>query len=447
MKVVYRIPNIAFSMLVFISLSGCFATQLRRAAKKGRTSQIQSLLDKGVDINEFHEQWSHGATALESAIAGGHLETVNLLLARGADVNGPKDFGRTPLDLAEMYGNIGIIRVLKNAGGINSNSKGGGLITEDASRETAGNTGENREMFTVARKVNHESAGAGMLSAAPAQKSSIKTVENPRRAETSADPTPNRVIQSDIDELPSIRVPTKTKAHAIVIGVSNYREKLPQADFADNDARLVSKYLTQVLGYQDENVVTIINDRAAKGDFEKYIESWLPNRVEKGDEVFIYYSGHGAPNPTTGDAYLVPYDGDPTYLEKTAYPIKKMYTQLAMLPTNKITVVMDSCFSGAGGRSVIAKGAKPLVTIVDGGALPSNIVVLSASAGDQISHSYDEKGHGLFTYFFLKGLAQEAGKRNVNMKEIFDYAGPQVSRIARREYNSDQVPQWKGIEH
>jgi len=32
------------------------------------------------------------------------------------------------------------------------------------------------------------------------------------------------------------------------------------------------------------------------GDFVKYFEKWLPNNVEKDSTVFVYYSGHGAPD-------------------------------------------------------------------------------------------------------------------------------------------------------
>ena len=35
------------------------------------------------------------------------------------------------------------------------------------------------------------------------------------------------------------------------------------------------------------------------------------------------------------------------------------------------------------------------------------MTVMSASSGDQISSTYDEKGHGLFTYFMLKGIKNE----------------------------------------
>jgi hypothetical protein len=66
-----------------------------------------------------------------------------------------------------------------------------------------------------------------------------------------------------------------------------------------------------IIDYQEENIVTLTNENATKGGLEKYLDQWLKNVVEKNGTVFIYYSGHGAPNAVTGDAYLVPYDGDP----------------------------------------------------------------------------------------------------------------------------------------
>lgn len=241
---------------------------------------------------------------------------------------------------------------------------------------------------------------------------------------------------SDVDQVPSAR--SKRKGHAVIIGIERYRTKLPLADFAAGDASLMGKYATAVLGYPEENVVVLNNDSAAKSDFDKYFDKWLPNRVEKDDEVFVYFSGHGSPNATTGDAFLVPYDGDPTYLEETGYPLAKLYAALGKLPTKKVTVVLDSCFSGAGGRSVLAKGARPLVAVKTAEA-GAGITVIAASSADQISNSYQEKGHGLFTYFFLKGLKE----KGADMKAAFEYLKPEVAKVARRQYNTEQEPQWR----
>ena len=109
------------------------------------------------------------------------------------------------------------------------------------------------------------------------------------------------------------------------------------------------------------------------------------------------------------------------------------------LPTTKVTVVLDSCFSGAGGRSVLAEGARPLVTVMAAEA-PSGITIIAASGGDLIRYADEEKGHGLFTYFFLKGLKE----KGADMRAAFDYLKPEVAKVARRQYNADQEPQWTG---
>lgn len=241
---------------------------------------------------------------------------------------------------------------------------------------------------------------------------------------------------SDVDQVPAPRA--RRKGHAVVIGIERYRAKLPPADFAAGDAALVAKYATAVLGFPEENVALLSNETATKTDLDKHFDKWLPNRVEQDDEVFVYFSGHGSPNPSTGDAYVVPYDGDPTFLSETGYPLTRLYAALAKLPTKKVTVVLDSCFSGAGGRSVLAKGARPLVNVKTAQA-EAGITVIAAASAEQISNSYAEKGHGLFTYFFLKGLKEKGS----SMRAAFDYSKPEVQKIARKENNADQVPQWR----
>lgn len=264
-----------------------------------------------------------------------------------------------------------------------------------------------------------------------------------RRASKDEDRTP--VVESDVDHPPVGRKATKKNAYAVVIGIEKYREKLPKADFAAHDAKVMGEYLTKVLGYPEENVVVRVNDRAARNDLEKYFGQWLKNNVEPGGSVFIYYSGHGAPNPKTGEAFLVPYDGDPTYVEATAFPLKRLYDSLNALPAKDIVVVLDSCFSGAGGRSVLPRGAKPMVVSVESPALlHGKAVVLAASSGDQMSSAYEEKGHGLLTYFFLKGLqgyadTDEDGR--IGMAELYEYLKPRVQKISRKEYNNEQTPQ------
>lgn len=90
------------------------------------------------------------------------------------------------------------------------------------------------------------------------------------------------------------------------------------------------------------------------------------------------------------------------------------------------------------------KRARPLVMQMETLQIPQNIVVFSAASGDQIGSTYEEKGHGLFTYFLLKGIKGEGDANkdgHIEIGELFNYLKPEVERIARKMYNNEQMPQ------
>lgn len=256
------------------------------------------------------------------------------------------------------------------------------------------------------------------------------------------------VPPSDVDVPPGAVGKSHPNRFALVIGIEQYRQGLASVEFASHDARVMRDYLTKTLGFPDENVAMLVNDQAAKSDIEKYVERWLPNRVDAGSSVLVYYSGHGAPNPITQEGFLVPYDGDPTFLEITGYSLKRLYDQLGKLPAKDIVVMLDSCFAGTGERSVIAKGTRPVVINVENPLLAGEkIVVLTAGTGTQTSSTYHQKSHGLFTYFLLKGLQGAADMNQdskIDLNELYAYIKPQVQGTARREFNNDQAPQLLG---
>jgi hypothetical protein len=357
------------------------------AAKRGDINTVKDLIDKGANVNEMGSQ----LTALAMAASQGHVDVAKLLVDKGANI-----------DIA-----LGSCIRFK-------------VPYATTCREVIERLRTERNQ---AQTVNGKSLASGTVTAKE---------ESPH-------------IKSDVDEIPSIKAKQNKNSYAIVIGIEQYRQKLPTADYAVSDAKLVNEYLTKVMGYPEENVVLLTNDKALQSDLTKYFEKWLHNNVEKDSRVFIYYSGHGAPNTKTGDAYLVPYDGDPAFIAETGYSLKRMYAALGKLPAKEIVVALDSCFSGAGGRSVIAKGARPLVMNLQASvALSRNMTVLSASSGEQVSSTYDEKGHGLFTYFMLKGIKNEDVIKqdgSIKMDDLFGYIKPQVERIARKQYNNEQTPQ------
>ncbi len=379
------------------------------ATQKNDLKWVRRLISQGVNVDEPDYL---NYTALTWAATYGYVDVARALLDAKANPNVLDKRGNTPLILAAEDGNFNMARLLLEHGAIvdapaltAAEKKGGPIV----------------DLFTAAR------SGKAIAKNAPV----------PPPAEST-----NRTA-SDVDRVPALKRAPLKNAYALVLGVETYRENLPKADYAASDAKLMGEYLS-ALGFPPENIVVRTDEKASLTDFIKYIENWLPNNVEKGAKVFVYFSGHGTPNPKTGNAYLVPYDGDPTFIESTGYPVERLYAALDKLPTDDVSVVLDSCFSGAGGRSVLAKGARPLVQVVSV-TKGTKASVLSAGASDQISNTYDEKGHGLLTYFLLKALGGEGDANSdgtVTLSEAHQYAAPGVQRVARKLYNNEQTPQF-----
>jgi hypothetical protein len=104
----------------------------------------------------------------------------------------------------------------------------------------------------------------------------------------------------------------------------------------------------------------------------------------------------------------------------------------------RVTVFLDACFSG-GARSqglIAVRGVKiqPKEELLKG-----NLVVFSSSSGEQSSLAYDEKEHGLFTYFLLQKLKESKG--NITYKELSDYISQQIGIKSILINNKEQNPQ------
>jgi hypothetical protein len=284
----------------------------------------------------------------------------------------------------------------------------------------------------------HEQTAAPAAQVASAGETPAETAPVP------AAPAPAGAIRSDVDS-PQERLEENSGDFAVVVGIEKYSNDLPDAQFAEHDAAAVKNHLL-ALGYPERNIKILTGQRATYTGMSSYIEDWLPRNVKEDSRVFFYFSGHGAPDPDSGQAYLVPSDGNPNFLGKSAYPLKKLYSNLNGLKAKQVMVALDSCFSGAGGRSVLAQGARPLVSKVDTAA-PSNgkLTIFAAASANEITTTLEDQGHGIFTYYFLKGLGGEAKDDSgvISAQGLYDYLKPKVQDAASRQ-NRDQTPVLEG---
>ncbi|GAB4425216.1 MAG: hypothetical protein OHK0039_42830 [Bacteroidia bacterium] len=261
-------------------------------------------------------------------------------------------------------------------------------------------------------------------------------------------------LLSDVDRnLPQTRS-ANPDAVAVVIGNRDYRSSdVPSVDFALHDAASMRKYLIEAMGFREENILFLPN--ATQADFygvfgsPQDYKARLFNLVDSGQtDIFIYYSGHGAPDLESSEAYFVPVDCDPTLVRFNGYALSTFYDNLARLPYRSLTIIIDACFSGASDRGTLIPQAS-LVRIKSNNNVMKDprAAVFLATGGAQIASWYSAQSHALFTYYFLKGLQGAANTdrdRVLTVGELRAYLSEQVPLMARRLSNRTQEPEVYG---
>lgn len=250
---------------------------------------------------------------------------------------------------------------------------------------------------------------------------SPKKVEPDRKSVTVGDGVP------DVDaDIPSGKL-KRESTFALIIANENYRRE-SAVPYASNDGRMLRQYMQKTLGIPEKNIHHIAD--ATLGDM-RYEFDWLRSVCDaygKEASVIVYYAGHGVPDNETLDAYLLPTDGFAERVKTTGFSLAEVHKTLSALPASQTTLLLDACFSGTGreGKMLaqtrgIALKARPL-------SPEGSLVVISASQGTETAHPYEEKRHGLFTYFLLKKLGESKGEATLG--ELSDYISSEVRKVS-----------------
>lgn len=241
--------------------------------------------------------------------------------------------------------------------------------------------------------------------------------------------------EEDRPAAPPVEIP---RGYALVIGIAKYKN-LPakaQLDFAERDAESVYSVLINPEGgnFRAENVHRLIGPKATLANLKQELEVWLPSVAKESDRVVIYFAGHGFING--GKGYLAPYDIDPSNVAATGYSMDTLGAVAGSRIKAKWKVLLtDSCHSGA--ISPDAELAQVNRNLLD---LSRSMFSLTASRDREIS--YESKnwgdGHGIFTYYVVKGLegeADESGDGIVTADELAEYVRRNVREVTKGAQN------------
>jgi hypothetical protein len=254
--------------------------------------------------------------------------------------------------------------------------------------------------------------------------------------------------------------PPPSTQWAVVIGVGGYESSVvPRLRYAVADADAVYQTLLAA-GFKKENVLLLTDKTERKPTLRNIkwaLGTFLARSAHKDDLVMIYFAGHGASEVDQRgierdglSKYLVPVDADPDDLYSTALPMDEMQNVLARIEAERVTVFLDSCYSGAAGGRTFASTKTRTVSVddifLDRLTRSKGRAIVTASRPSELSIELAELGHGIFTYYLVRGLQGYADNNRdgiVSLQELYEYLAQEVSRKSR-QVGGNQHPMLKG---
>ena len=245
------------------------------------------------------------------------------------------------------------------------------------------------------------------------------------------------VVPSDVDV--SIPVTNRKNDSTFLFVVANENYKNAQiVPFALNDGLIFALYGEKTLGIPKDHI-KVYKD-ATYGQLLECIAS-IKQVAEGYDghvKILFYYAGHAFPDEIGNNTFLLPTDGNPK-LPATAYGMHNLYSELGSINANPITCFIDACFSGSTRQNNMLLASRGVVIKVKSEIPHGNVIVFTSSSEYETSLMYQEKSHGLFTYFLLKKLKESKG--SLEMGDLVDYVTREVKRSSAVVNQKLQTPQ------
>lgn len=250
-----------------------------------------------------------------------------------------------------------------------------------------------------------------------------------------AAPAPTQKKRSELlDGLSQIRA-TNPDRYALVIGNEDYNSLKtdvvyePNVDFAEQDAKTFADFAKKILGVPEQNIILLTNATYAQMN-QNITKITRMSKASPGKmEIFVYYAGHGQIDGDSKETYLIPVDVSTTS-PTAGIKLEKFYSALSECSAKKTMVFLDACYSGVGRGIVI----RPKETPIKG-----NLLIMTASSSTQRSMPYQEKGHGMFTYFLLKSLKDSQGE--ITIGKLFEQVRADVQSKSIWVNNMEQTPE------
>ena len=209
---------------------------------------------------------------------------------------------------------------------------------------------------------------------------------------------------------------------ALVIGISRYQfsgqNDLTNLIFADDDAKVFTRTL-QSLGWEEDHIKLLMNEKATQRNVMIALESWLSKAGPK-DLVVLFWAGHGYSDPENPEkVYLATYDTDIS-IPATGYRMDRVRSALEEIGSKNVILLADTCHAG----KLITRGERgiSIVPQIDKmkreQKIPKGWIFMVGADTDRQAIEHTSWKNGAFTHSLIRGLSGKAdGYQSIGPKD------------------------------
>ena len=226
----------------------------------------------------------------------------------------------------------------------------------------------------------------------------------------------------------SITHPRPTKDHALFFAIQDY-DAWTDLKNPIRDAEAIAQQLRGNYEFDDLKIVTNPTLETIQATLNQY----LTKTYGPDDQLFIFFSGHGAFNDLTAEGFFIPKAGlknDP--FQNSYLPLTRLERIISNIPCAHILLTIDACYSGTFNESIALDKSDPTnPTWRRPGVDPGNGDAKAAWINSKLSkrsricitsggkeRTSDGIEHSPLTEAFLKGLANPGEDAILTVDEL-----------------------------
>ena len=248
---------------------------------------------------------------------------------------------------------------------------------------------------------------------------------------------PSGLKAEDVDTIPAVTGGGRQPhTYLLSIGIGSYRDQQTGArKSASLDAEMVSNYFRSLGGLPLANVRLLQDRKALRSDIDEALLDWLPPHMSRDAVVIVYFAGLASVS-STGEVFLIPYDGTAVTTSRS-YPLKRLEAALSRLQAKHTLFLFDGLVSP------VEPNHRTKTSLPQWNPTGSSTihVIGTSDIGQRLEDN--QHRHGLFTYYLLRALRGEADTNrdgDVTLGETVTYLSQKVRWASKTHQDQEQRP-------